>query len=48
MTHYFSNGSMYPKLGSQDIIKSIVCTINQLGGKVLTKAKVEKIIVKDG
>lgn len=41
VSHYYVNGSMYPKEGTSDIIKSIVSTINSNGGKCLTKARVE-------
>lgn len=46
MSHYYRNGSMYPKNGTIDIIESLVSSIIQNRGTLLTKAYVEKIIVE--
>lgn len=41
-------GSMYPKNGTNEIIKSYAGAILANGGTLLTKAKVESIIVENG
>ena len=38
---------IYPKGGPETIIKSIISTINNFGGIVLTKAKVDEIIIEN-
>lgn len=42
---HYADGAIYPKGGPMEIVKSIISTINYHGGEVLTKARVEKILL---
>lgn len=46
MSHFIKDGSLYPKEGLYETVKSVVSTINTNGGHVFTKARVEKILMK--
>lgn len=41
-------GSMYPKEGTIDIVKSIAGTICSTGGCLLTHARVQEILIENG
>jgi len=45
---YLSAGGFYPKGRSQDISNALVKYLQEHGGKVLLKTRVDKIILKDG
>lgn len=45
MSHYIKDGSLYPKEGLLETVKSIVSAINSNGGHVFTKARVDKILM---
>lgn len=48
LTNHYMKGSMYPKLGTTDIVKSVAGTIYSNGGCVLTHARVSEIIIEKG
>jgi len=48
LCHFESNGGFYPVGGPGDIASGIIPMIQRAGGKVLVKAKVSEILIKNG
>ncbi len=49
LTHaHFWNGAYYPVGGSQSVASALLGTIIDAGGKVITKASVDELLLKDG
>lgn len=48
LLNHYTNGSIYPKDGTMEIVKSIMGTILGNGGKVLCRARVSEILTANG
>lgn len=48
LMHFHEKGSMYPEGGPKSLVTSILATIMARGGKLLTRGRVEKILVENG
>lgn len=45
---HYSSGAFYPVGGSSTIAKAIVPTIERAGGRVLVRARVDRILIENG
>eukprot|EP00662_Eupelagonemidae_sp_cell21_P053101 gene53101-28869_t len=47
MMNYYRNGAYYPVGGSNSVASKLVASVERRGGRVLCRARVARIVVRD-